>query len=287
MSLARTVRDRLGSISDRHSDLTKDLTKEDIEKTLNETVDIVDEALFDPGLRIALEQQYAARRDNMQKQQELLQSPERVSDFIAREKKMLMRLGVSARLSDAFFEFLDLRENFPVELLGACSPVEIYQRLDKLREGLRVARLLHPHMPPHGTKMAERQAAESEVRADYQHPGAHNDPRPSAGAAGSPLPAQAAQAEEPPAQAAQAEEPVVAAAVNGAIGVGLLAANVSGGILLVYVGLVWVAPATAASVMCSNFAFERAYNRLLDRFEPLLTQRVRLLFRGAGGNAPT
>jgi hypothetical protein len=141
MSLLDKVRNALRFISEQEVDLKEDVSKIDVNSALSSTRDVVDEALIDPVFRTAAEQQYAYHMDNIPKTRELLNSPERIIDFIEREKELLIRFGASRRSSDIFFEELNLKERFPVELMVACSPNEIYQKLDKLRG------VLHPLFP--------------------------------------------------------------------------------------------------------------------------------------------
>jgi hypothetical protein len=130
MSVLQTVRNTLRSISGRHKTLSDVPTSETlVRETAKEAYKVVDDAVLDPMLRLALEQSVLNLPDP-QRLRLMLQSPERIAAFIEHEKNILIRLGASRQLADAIFDDL---KHFPPELLDAVPPSEIYQLLERLR----------------------------------------------------------------------------------------------------------------------------------------------------------
>jgi hypothetical protein len=145
MSLFDTLRLVLPSISTGHpTPYNPNTTREQLLPTIDLAYSVIDEALLDPILRIAAEQQ-AVRRDQ-EKIREILRSPERIAAFEEREKEILVRLGADRAWCEAFFRDLDLVKNFPAELLETHAPDQLYQNLDKLR--LTLALVKCPEQQP-------------------------------------------------------------------------------------------------------------------------------------------
>jgi len=129
MSLLHTVRNTLKSISGRHNTLSASGSETSIRETAKEAYKVVDDAILDPMLRLALEQSVLNLPDP-QRLRFVLQSPERIAAFVEHEKSILIRLGASRQLADAIFDDLKF---FPAELLDALPPSEVYQLLERLR----------------------------------------------------------------------------------------------------------------------------------------------------------
>jgi hypothetical protein len=204
-------------------------TPSDFHDTVADAYSVIDEALLDPILRVAIERQAARRRHRRIK--ELLRSSDRVAAFIEQEKEILGRLGASREWCDAFFRDLDLEKKLPAGLSVIYAPDQLYQNLEKLRLALAILK-----RPDVMISLAPAQAQPSPGQQVTTPPVSRGMSRPRQALAG---------------------------AMHGTFGLFLILGNFSGFAALLFTAPI-VAPATSVSYGIGGMAVGRAYVRLTE-----------------------